>query len=108
METIRYYFLAASKDFLLYQEPIEEILRERMRHYSTIKKEIDFYFTTNLDFLDSSGLSTVKKNLIQPSAAVISSNPKFINWLKLRTNYGIKGSFIASLGDDFHLSLFSK
>lgn len=93
---IRYYFLIASQDFFLCQEPIEEILRERLRHYSVIKKEVDFGLTTNLSFLDSPDLIEIKKDLIKPSAAIISLNPKFINWLKLRVHYAIKGSFISS------------
>ena len=96
MDTTRYYFLLASQEFLLHQEPIEEILRERIRHYSSIKKKLDFYFTTNLDFLDLSDLTYLKNSLVAPSAAIISLNPKFINWLKLRVQYGIKGSFTLS------------
>ena len=103
---IRYYFLVASQDFLFRQEPIEEILRERIRHYNSIKKDIDFVLTTNLDFLDEPSLKHIEKNLMKPSAAVISLNPKFINWLKLRVQYGIKGSFISSSFKG-HNSLFS-
>lgn len=96
MKQIRYYFLVASKDFLLYQEPIEEILRERTRHYKAIKKNIDFFFTTNLDFLGFSDLQYLKKDFIISSAAIVSLNPRFIDWLKLRVHYGVKGSFISS------------
>lgn len=92
----RYYFLIASTDFLFFQEPIEEILRERMRHYLSIDKSIDFCLTTNLDFLDSPSLKQIKENTIKPSAAVVSLNPKFIDWLKLRVCYGITGSFTSS------------
>lgn len=96
MSNKRYYFLIASKDFLLYQEPVEEVLRERMRHYVSIKKNIDFCFTTKLDFLDHTNLIYLKKQLIIPSAAIVSLNPNFINWLKLRIQYGVKGSFVSS------------
>jgi len=92
----RYYFLIASKDFLFFQEPIEEILRERIRHYLSINKNIDFCLTTDLDFLEASSLKPIKSNLVKPSAAIVSLNPKFINWLKLRVHYGITGSFISS------------
>ena len=105
---VRYYFLVASQDFLFYQEPIEEILRERIRHYSSIKKEIDFSFTTNLDFLNQPDLKYIKKNLIKPSAAVVSLNPKFIDWLKLRVQYGIKGSFMSSSLNMYNSLLLSK
>ena len=96
MKEKRYYFLLASKNFLLYQEPIEEILRERIRHYNAIKKTIDFYFTTNLDFLSSSDLKFRQEDLLNQHAAIVSLNPKFIDWLKLRIQYGIKGSFVSS------------
>lgn len=93
---LRYYFLLASQDFLFYQEPVEEILRERIKHYHTIKKDIDFGFTTDLDFLDQPDLEYLKQQLIKPSAAIISLNPKFISWLKLRIHYAFTGSFISS------------
>nr|YP_009502035.1 hypothetical protein [Porolithon onkodes]ASB29637.1 hypothetical protein [Porolithon onkodes] len=89
----RYYFLIATTDFLFFQEPIEEILRERMRHYLSIEKSLDFCLTTNLDFLDTPSLKQIKENIVTPSAAVVSLNPKFIDWLKLRVRYGITGSF---------------
>ena len=89
----RYYFLIASTDFLFFQEPIEEILRERMRHYLSTDKNIDFCLTTNLDFLDSPSLKQIKEYVVKPSAAIVSLNPKFIDWLKLRVRYGITGSF---------------
>lgn len=93
---IRYYFLIASQDFLFFQEPVEEILRERMKHYNLLKKEIDFGLTTNLDFLNQPDLKNIKSQLMKPSAAIISLNPKFINWLKLRMHYVIIGSFVTS------------
>ena len=91
----RYYFLIATQDFLLYQEPVEEILRERIRHYKILKKKIDFCLTTDLLFLNKSNLLHIKQQVVKPSAAIISANPKFINWLKLRIHYGITGSFIS-------------
>jgi len=99
---VRYYFLVASQDFLFYQEPVEEILRERIKHYHNIDKDIDFGLTTDLGFLDTSDLYSIKKQLVKPSAAIISLNPKFIDWLKLRIHYAVKGSFIASSVRDYN------
>jgi len=99
---VRYYFLVASQDFLFYQEPVEEILRERIKHYYTIDKDIDFGLTTDLDFLDAPDLYSIKKQLIKPSAAIISLNPKFIDWLKLRIHYAVTGSFISSSVRDYN------
>ena len=38
-----YYFVAASEAFLTQEEPLEEVLRERVRDYSEKGKEIDFW-----------------------------------------------------------------
>ena len=57
---------------------------------------IDFCLTTDLNFLEASSLKPIKNNLVKPSAAIVSLNPKFINWLKLRIHYGITGSFTSS------------
>lgn len=93
---MRYYFLIATQNFLFNQEPLEEILRERIRHYKILRKELDFSLTTDLSFLDASNLISIKQQVIKPSIAIISLNPRFINWLKLRISYGIIGSFIHS------------
>ena len=98
---VRYYFLVASRDFLFYQEPIEEILRERLKHYKAINKVIDFAITTNLDFLDLPELKNIKRQLIKPSVAIISLNPKFINWLKLRIHYALKGNFVVDESNEY-------
>lgn len=90
---IRYYFFVATQDFLLHQEPIEEILRERISHYRNLQKNIDFCITSNLSFLNTPELEFVKKQLVKPGVAIISLNPRFIDWLKLRVTYGIKGTF---------------
>lgn len=91
----RYYFFIASQDFLFFQEPIEEILRERIRHYTAINKKIDFCLTKDLTFLETPSLNQIKINLVKPSVAIVSLNPKFIDWLKLRVHYGVVGSFTA-------------
>nr|YP_009541643.1 hypothetical protein [Synarthrophyton chejuense]AYR05652.1 hypothetical protein [Synarthrophyton chejuense] len=93
---IKYYFLVASKDFLLYQEPVEEILRERINHYNNLKKKIDFGVTTNLSFLNDPDLIHIRLQLVKPSIAIISLDSQFINWLKLRIGYVITDSFISS------------
>lgn len=102
----RYYFLIASTDFLFFQEPIEEILRERIRYYFFIGKNIDFCLTTNLDFLDAPSLKQIQESIVKPSAAVVSLNPKFIDWLKLRIHYGITGSFVSSSFQEKNSILF--
>jgi len=105
---VRYYFFVASQDFLFYQEPVEEILRERIKHYYSIDKDVDFGLTTNLDFLDASELEGIKMQLVKPSAAIISLNPQFIEWLKLRIHYGATGSFISSSIRDYNKLFLSE
>lgn len=92
---MRYYFIAVSQDFLFHQEPIEEIIRERINHYNSLKKEIDFYVTKDLGFLSSDELKYIQREIVKPPAAIISLNPRFIDWLKLRIQYGVKGSFVS-------------
>lgn len=92
---MRYYFIVASQDFLFHQEPIEEIIRERIGHYHALKKEIDFYVTKDLAFLSSDKLEYIRQEIVKPPAAIISSNPRFIDWLKLRIQYGVKGTFVS-------------
>lgn len=86
-----YYFILASKRFLLEEEPVEEILRERTNHYHSTKKEIDFWLVTEERFLKQRDLFNIQ--LPEPSAAIVSSNKQFINWLKLRLGFVATGKF---------------
>nr|YP_010196688.1 hypothetical protein LKZ11_pgp191 [Gracilaria cliftonii]UAD84492.1 hypothetical protein [Gracilaria cliftonii] len=88
-----YYFTIASKNFLMNEEPIEEILRERTNHYKNIKKEIDFWFITNPNLLKTFNLRHIKTQLTEDYAAIISLDAKFIQWLKLRIGFVAVGKF---------------
>lgn len=90
-----YYYLLASRGFLLEEEPIEEVLKERIRHYSEKGKEIDFWLVEQPAFLDAPELVAVKAKCPQPAAAIISTNEQFITWLKLRLEYVLTGQFQA-------------
>lgn len=90
-----YYYVLASQRFLLQEEPIEEVLRERTRHYHEQEKEIDFWLVKQPAFLEAPELSQQKAECPQPSVAIISTNPQFITWLKLRLEYVITGEFSA-------------
>nr|YP_009297199.1 hypothetical protein Psor_067 [Porphyridium sordidum]AOM66542.1 hypothetical protein Psor_067 [Porphyridium sordidum] len=87
----KYYFAAASKKFFLEEEPIEEVLRERTNYYNSINKPIDFWLLIDPDFLNSKELIYVQSRIKKPSAAIVSTNPVFINWIKLRVSYVITG-----------------
>ncbi len=88
-----YYFVAASEKFLTIEEPIEEILKERMRNYKENNKEIDFWLLKNPSFLQTSQFVDLKSKIPSPPAAIISTDKKFITFLKLRLEFVAVGEF---------------
>jgi hypothetical protein len=90
-----YYYVLASQKFLLEEEPFEEVLKERTRDYQEKNKEIDFWLVKQPAFIEAPEMKEIKAKCPQPSVAVISTNPKFITWLKLRLEYVWKGQFEA-------------
>jgi len=88
-----YFFIAASEKFLTVEEPIEEILKERMRNYKENNKEIDFWLLKNPSFLQSSQFVDLKAKIPSPSAAILSTDKKFITFLKLRLEFVAVGEF---------------
>ncbi|MBR8830691.1 MAG: Ycf54-like protein [Chroococcopsis gigantea SAG 12.99] len=94
-----YYYVLASQKFLLEEEPLEEVLKERIRNYQEQEKEIDFWLVRQPAFLESPKLAEIKKKCPQPAAAIISTNSQFITWLKLRLEYVIVDQFEAPTAD---------
>ena len=90
-----YYYLVASQKFLTEDEPLDEVLRERRRHYQEQERELDFWLVKQPAFLESDGFGDVKSRCPQPAAAVISTDKTLITWLKLRLEYVITGEFKA-------------
>jgi len=90
-----YHYVLASQKFLLEEEPFQEVLEERYRYYKEHNKEIDFWLVKQPAFLEAPSLQSVKEKCPQPAVAVISTNVNFINWLKLRLEYVLTGSFDA-------------
>jgi hypothetical protein len=90
-----YYYVLASQRFLLEEEPFEEVLKERTRHYHEQEKEIDFWLVKQPAFLEAPEMAQIKQECPQPAAAVISTDPKFITWLKLRLEFVKTGEFQA-------------
>ena len=88
-----YFFVAASEKFLTIEEPIEEILKERMRNYKENNKEIDFWLLKNPSFLKTNQFVNLKAKIPSPSAAVLSTDKKFITFLKLRLEFVAVGEF---------------
>lgn len=90
-----YYYVLASQKFLIEEEPLDEVLKERQRDYQDKNKEIDFWLVKQPAFLESSEFAQVKAKCPQPAAAIISTNQQFITWLKLRLEYVAVGEFQA-------------
>ena len=88
-----YFFVAASEKFLTVEEPLEEILKERTRNYKENNKEIDFWLLKNPSFLKSSKFFDLLTKIPSPPAAVISTDKKFITFLKLRLEFVAVGEF---------------
>jgi hypothetical protein len=88
-----YHFVAASEAFLTEEEPLEEVLRERTRHYGETGKAIDFWLVRRPAFLEAAELAAVAASVPRPAAAVVSTDETFITFLKLRLEFVAKGSF---------------
>ena len=90
-----YHFIAASEAFLTVEEPLEEVLRERVRNYGEQGKTIDFWLVRQPRFLEAPELASVAGSVPRPAAAVVSSDEKFITFLKLRLEFVARGTFEA-------------
>ena len=88
-----YFFVAASEKFLTVEEPLEEILKERERNYKENNKEKDFWLLKNPSFLKSSQFVDMTAKIPSPPAAVLSTDKKFITFLKLRLEFVAVGEF---------------
>ena len=88
-----YFFVAASQKFLTVEEPLEEILKERMRNYKENNKEKDFWLLKNPSFLNSSQFVELNAKIPSPPAVVLSTDKKFITFLKLRLEFVAVGEF---------------
>ena len=90
-----YHYVAASERFLTAEEPLEEVLRERVRNYEEQGKAIDFWLVKRPAFLEAPELAAVAGSVPRPAAAVVSTDEKFITFLKLRLEFVATGSFEA-------------
>jgi hypothetical protein len=90
-----YHYVLASQRFLFEEEPFDEVIKERTRYYREQEKEIDFWVVKQPAFLEAPELAAVKAKMPESPVAVISTNPQFITWLKLRLEYVLTGEFQA-------------
>jgi hypothetical protein len=90
-----YYYLIASEKFLIEEEPLDEVVRERSRNYQKQNKPIDFWIVRQPMFLTAPEFAEIKAKCPQPDVAIVSTNHQFIIWLKLRLEFVITGEFQA-------------
>ncbi len=101
-----YFFVAASEKFLTIEEPLEEILKERERNYKENNKEKDFWLLKNPSFLKTKQFVDLTAKIPSPPAAVLSTDKKFITFLKLRLEFVAVGEFAcpsAEITDPFRV-----
>ena len=65
-----YHYVLASQHFLIEEEPLEEVLKERTRDYLEKQKEIDFWLVKQPAFLEAPEMQEIKTKCPQPAAAV--------------------------------------
>ncbi len=96
-ESQQYYFVAASRKYLCEEEgkPLSETLSERRRSFESRNKEINFWLVEQPAFLEADEMANIKKQIPQPAAAVITTDPNTMRWLKLRLEFVVTGEFIA-------------
>jgi len=90
-----YYYAVGSEKFLLEEEPLDEVLKERRRYYQEQEQAVDFWLVKHPAFLETPELASVKAQCPQPAVALVSTNKSFITWLKLRLEYVATGEFQA-------------
>jgi hypothetical protein len=90
-----YYYAVGSEKFLLEEEPLDEVLKERRRYYQEQEQAVDFWLVKHPAFLEAPELAPVKAQCPQPAVALVSTNKSFITWLKLRLEYVATGEFQA-------------
>lgn len=89
----QYYFVIASKKFLLKEEPLEEVLRERFQYCLRENKYMNFWLIQSPKFLEIEIMNHLKKKIPNELTAIVSTNEPFIRWLKLRYHHVGIGSF---------------
>ncbi len=90
-----YHYAVASQKFLLEEEPLEEVLKERRRYYQEQEQEVNFWLVKSPAFLEAPELAEVKAKCPQPAVALVSTSKQFIIWVKLRFEYVATGEFEA-------------
>lgn len=108
---VKYHFVIGSSKFLLKNEPLEEMLRERAQFLRREKKPITFWVIKSPKFLKSPQLNDLRSKIGEAGlsevelTAIISVDQTFTTWLKLRLQNVGWGDFIT--GEDISSPLSS-
>ena len=90
-----YHYVAASERFLCEEEPLAEVLQERREHYENHGKTVDFWLVRQPAFLETEPVKAGGAAVPRPAAAVVSTDAKFIDFMKLRLEWVARGEFEA-------------
>lgn len=88
----KFSFIVANADFMLNDENSEhfpELLREKRRHFIETDQPIDFWIVEQPAFVDS--LGEVSKRVSRPCVALVSTDPVWIRFMKIRMDRVLMG-----------------
>lgn len=112
-KSVKYHFVIGSSKFLLKNEPLEEMLRERAQFLRREKKPITFWVIKSPKFLKSPQFTDLKSKIVEAGlsevelTAIISVDQTFTTWLKLRLQNVGWGDFMTGDGEDISSPLAS-
>lgn len=92
-----YYFIIGSENFLLKEEPLEEVLRERFQYCLREKKLMNFWLIRSPQFINHLSLQFLEHRIPKYPILLVSTNDVFVRWLKLRYHHVGIGIFIPNL-----------
>jgi len=74
------------------EEPLDEVLAERVRNYGERNKPLDFWKVPQPRFIDDPQVKAALAACPRPALAVVSTDGQFIRWLRNRLAYVLMGS----------------
>jgi len=94
-DKVKYHFVVANAKFMLWEEEhFVELMKERLRYYGEQNRELDFWIVYEPEFLND--FPDLTKKLGRPAVALVSRDPTWITFMKLRLDRVLKGEFEAS------------
>nr|YP_002049451.1 hypothetical protein PCC_0830 [Paulinella chromatophora]ACB43241.1 hypothetical protein PCC_0830 [Paulinella chromatophora] len=94
-----YYFVAASERFFTEIDRLEEVFQERVYNYTRSGKPIDFWLVKKPVFLNSGNFPLIADIVSSPAAAIVSTDSQFIEFMKLRLEFVVKGTLESNKQD---------